>query len=119
MQWSYRKDWKVEVQKERESGVEVGMEAGAERAYFEPERIEPCLLGFHFYRLFQPCLLIGLQVVEHYRLAAWRRPKASVLGQSSWTSCWGSCVSREDQVDKSEQLGLVQRHSHAVNQADA
>ena len=66
----YRKDWRVEVQKERESGVEVGMEPGAGRVYFEPGRIEPCPLGFHFYRLFQPCLLIGLQVVEHYHLEA-------------------------------------------------
>lgn len=65
-------DLRVEVERERESGVEVEMEveieAGAERAYFDSGGIEPYPLGLHFYQPFQPCLLIGLQVVEHCRL---------------------------------------------------
>lgn len=74
MQWLYRKDLRVEIERERESGVEVEMEVeieeGTERAYFETGRIEPCLLGFHFYQLFRRYLLIGLQVLEHSRLEA-------------------------------------------------
>lgn len=75
----YQRDLRVEVERERESGVEVGMEveieAAAERAYFGSGGIEPCPLGFHSYQPFQPCLLIGLQVVGHCRLEAWGRPE--------------------------------------------
>lgn len=74
MQWLYRRDLRVEVERERGSVIEVEMEiqmeAGSERAYFESGRIEPCPLGFHFYQLFQRYLLIGLLVVGHSHLEA-------------------------------------------------
>lgn len=70
----YRRDLRVEVERERgsvtEVEMEIQMEAGSERAYFESGRIEPCPLGFHFYQLFQRYLLIGLLVVGHSRLEA-------------------------------------------------
>jgi hypothetical protein len=71
----YRRDLRVEV------GLEIEIEAGAERAYFDSGGIESCPLGLHFCQPFQPCLLIGLQVVGHCRLEAWG-PEVQAVVQS-------------------------------------
>lgn len=88
-----------------------------ELSCFESEKSGLNRPGFHSYQVFPLYRPSGLGVLVHYRRGASGRE--AQVGARSSRAYWDFCVSREDQVDTSEQLGLVQRHSRLVNPNDA